>query len=48
MAGDSTPCRGMACSSDLLGRVYMPRVPWHDARVHVAHDGGGREWLAQG
>ena len=23
-ARDSTPCRGMACSLDLLGRLYMP------------------------
>ena len=23
-ARDSTPCRGMACSLDLLGRMYMP------------------------
>ena len=26
-ARDSTPCRGMACSLDLLGRMYMPRSP---------------------
>ena len=26
-ARDSTRCRGMACSLDLLGRMYMPRSP---------------------
>ena len=26
-ARDSTPCRGMACSLDLLGRMYMPGSP---------------------
>ena len=26
-ARESTPCRGMACSLDLLGRMYMPGSP---------------------
>ena len=44
-ARDSTPCRGMAGSLDLLGRMYMPRppgmVPRYTLPVMV---GAGSRW----
>ena len=55
-ARDSTPGRGMACSLDLLGRMYMPRspgtVPRYMLPVIVGAGSGWRRgevhWVEQG
>ena len=47
-ARDSTPCRGMACSLDVVWQDVYAWVPWHRAQVHVGRYGGGLERLVQG
>ena len=51
-ARDSTPCRGMACSLDLLGRMYMPgspgRVPRYMLLVMVGAGSGWRRGEVHG
>ena len=41
------PVQGDAVFPGPVGQDVYAWVPWHGAQVHVARDGGGREWLAQ-
>ena len=47
-ARDSTQWRGMACSLDLLGRMYMPGSPGTVPRYMLPVMVGGRQRLAEG
>ena len=51
-ARDSTPCRGMACSLDMMGRMYMPgspgTVPGYMLPVMVGFGSGWRRGKLHG